>query len=124
MVIALPWPPSVNHYWERNRNGSVRVGQAGRAYRDTVGWKCRQERISGLRGRLAVSIKASPPDRRKRDLDNLLKAILDALQHGGAYEDDSQIDELTIKRLPPSTPGFVTVEITASSSAPATPATR
>ena len=25
MTITLPWPPSVNHYWLRNRNGSVRV---------------------------------------------------------------------------------------------------
>jgi len=39
-----------------------------------------------------------PPDRRRRDLDNLQKALLDALAHGGAYHDDSQIARLTIQR--------------------------
>lgn len=39
-----------------------------------------------------------PPDRRRRDLDNCLKSLLDALQHGGAYYDDSQIVDLSIKK--------------------------
>jgi crossover junction endodeoxyribonuclease RusA len=39
-----------------------------------------------------------PPDRRRRDLDNILKALLDALQYGGAYQDDSQIDSLQVVR--------------------------
>lgn len=38
------------------------------------------------------------PDKRKRDLDNVAKATLDALQHAGLYDDDSQIDELRIVR--------------------------
>jgi len=45
---------------------------------------------------LKVTITAFPPDKRKRDLDNLLKAPLDALQF--LYGDDSKICELTIKR--------------------------
>lgn len=36
-------------------------------------------------------------DKRKRDLDNQNKLILDALT-GLLYEDDSQIDELTLRR--------------------------
>ncbi len=41
---------------------------------------------------------AFPPDRRRRDLDNLLKSVLDALEHAGVYADDSQIDLLVTKR--------------------------
>ena len=41
---------------------------------------------------------AFPPDRRRRDLDNLQKPTLDALQHAGIYEDDSQIDLLVTQR--------------------------
>jgi crossover junction endodeoxyribonuclease RusA len=41
---------------------------------------------------------AFPPDRRRRDLDNLAKPTLDALEHAGVYEDDSQIDLLIIRR--------------------------
>jgi crossover junction endodeoxyribonuclease RusA len=41
---------------------------------------------------------AFPPDRRRRDLDNTLKAVCDSLAHVGVYEDDSQIDVLTVRR--------------------------
>ena len=111
MRLILPWPPSTNHYWARNRNGSVRIGKAGLAFRQEVVWKCRQGRISGLVGRLAVSIEAYPPDKRRRDLDNVLKATLDALQHGGAYKDDSQIDMLTVERRHPALGGYLSVTI-------------
>jgi len=49
-------------------------------------------------GRLGLVIAAYPPDRRKRDLDNLLKATLDALVHTKIIRDDSDIDELGIAR--------------------------
>ena len=39
-----------------------------------------------------------PPHRRRRDIDNVQKALLDALQHGGAYEDDGQIVRLSIEK--------------------------
>lgn len=51
-----------------------------------------------MTGALAVHVTVHPPDRRRRDLDNAMKALLDALAHGGAYEDDSQIDRLEIVR--------------------------
>ncbi|MFV9998433.1 MAG: RusA family crossover junction endodeoxyribonuclease [Arsenophonus endosymbiont of Dermacentor nuttalli] len=39
-----------------------------------------------------------PPDRRKRDLDNLMKAPIDALCHDGLIIDDSKIDVLHVER--------------------------
>jgi len=48
--------------------------------------------------RLACLITVHPPDRRRRDLDNLLKSLLDSLQHAGLYADDSQIDQIHIYR--------------------------
>jgi crossover junction endodeoxyribonuclease RusA len=47
---------------------------------------------------LALFIDAYPPDRRRRDLDNIQKAILDSLEKAGAYNDDSQIDLLIVSR--------------------------
>ena len=38
------------------------------------------------------------PDRRRRDIDNVGKALLDALQHAGCFDDDEQIDVLHIER--------------------------
>jgi crossover junction endodeoxyribonuclease RusA len=51
-----------------------------------------------MSGPLEVSIDVFPPDRRRRDVDNVQKALLDALAHGGAYHDDSQINRLSIER--------------------------
>lgn len=50
-------------------------------------------------GRIHLHVKAFPPDRRKRDIDNLLKILIDCLQDCGLFEDDSQIDKITIERM-------------------------
>jgi crossover junction endodeoxyribonuclease RusA len=54
--------------------------------------------IQPLEGRLAVHIALFPPDKRKRDVDNVLKSLLDACEHAGCYENDNQIDELHVIR--------------------------
>lgn len=111
MTLTLPWPPSVNHYWLRNRNGSVRVSGAGMAFRMQV---MSLYRGKPLTGRLAVVVDLYPPDRRRRDVDNVGgKALLDALAHAGVYEDDSQIDDLHIRRREVVPPGRVVVTVTA-----------
>jgi len=64
-----------------------------------------------LEGRLAVTLYAYPPDQRKRDLDNMLKQTLDALQHAGIYVDDSQIGQLRIERKKQEEGGRMLVSI-------------
>jgi len=98
MVIELPWPPSVNHYWRRQGN-TYFVSSEGKAYRDELYYRCAQYRgLFAPEQRLSVAIEAYPPDKRRRDLDNILKSLLDSLQYAGVYADDSQIDFLAIKR--------------------------
>lgn len=90
LTLELPYPPSLNHYFRCFRGRTV-ISASGRTFRRTV---CTLLRKAGLRpvaGRLAVAVDLYPPDHRLRDVDNALKALLDALQHGGAYFDDSQI---------------------------------
>jgi crossover junction endodeoxyribonuclease RusA len=55
-----------------------------------------QKMARHFKGPLRVVIEAWRPDKRRRDLDNLLKATLDGLAHAGVYEDDSQIVDLRI----------------------------
>ena len=108
--VELPFPPSVNHYYRRVGPRTL-ISREGRAYRDKV---CSVLAALGrplLAGRLAMAVEAYPPDRRRRDLDNLIKALADALQHGGAYQDDSQIDLLAIARREPDRGGAVIVRL-------------
>lgn len=98
--LKLPFPPSVNHYW-RHVGGRVLVSREGREYRVKVKQLLRRKAIETLSGDLIVDIKLTPPDRRRRDVDNSLKALLDAMQYGGVYFDDSQIVRLTIEKVQP-----------------------
>jgi crossover junction endodeoxyribonuclease RusA len=98
--ITLPWPPSVNTYW-RNFDGRMIISAKGREYRETVGDQMTVQRmVKHFAGPLRVVIEAWRPDKRRRDLDNLLKATLDGLAHAGVYEDDSQIVDLRIYWAP------------------------
>jgi crossover junction endodeoxyribonuclease RusA len=113
----MPWPPSVNSYWRHISRGKLAgrtlISEKGREYRAQIAKLAVVHKWCSHGGnRLTVTIKASPPDCRARDLDNILKALLDALGHAGVYTDDSQIDELHIIRLPPRAPGTVFVSIT------------
>lgn len=98
LAFVLPFPPSVNTYW-RTFRGRMLISAKGRQYRDDVlAAVLHADARRQFSGRLRVALVARPPDRRRRDVDNYLKAALDALTHAGVYLDDSQIDELTIKR--------------------------
>ncbi|EET5679407.1 RusA family crossover junction endodeoxyribonuclease, partial [Escherichia coli] len=73
----------------------------------------RQQRLKlSLSGRLAIKIIAEPPDKRRRDLDNILKAPLDALTHAGLLMDDEQFDEINIVRGKPVSGGRLEIRIT------------
>lgn len=101
IVLDLPWPPSVNHYYMRTKFGMA-IGARGKAFRLEAIYLCNREVLKaerfGAGQRLHVSVAAFAPDRRKRDLDNLNKCLLDALTHAGVYVDDSQIDHLELIR--------------------------
>ena len=98
-MLAMPYPPSANTYWRHPTKGPLAgrhlLSEKGRAYREVV--KAMFSDYSPLAGRLSVSIVMMPPDRRKRDIDNVLKATLDGLTHAGVWGDDSQVSDLRIR---------------------------
>lgn len=108
--LTLPYPPSVNHYW-RTWRGRVLISRKGREYRERVLVTLRLAGVKPISGPLAVHVELYPPDERKRDADNALKAINDSLQHGGAFLDDSQIVWLLVEKAQVVPGGKVIVRI-------------
>ena len=117
LVFELPYPPSVNHYWRRVGFRTL-ISRGGRRYRRDVVALLAAGRAAPLRGRLELLVHVFPPDRRRRDLDNLQKAMCDALQHAGVYADDSQIDRIDMRRCAVVPGGKVIVEITTCEGTP------
>lgn len=118
--LVLPWPVSANRAW-RNVRGRTVLSREAREYRTQVGEVVATARRRGLCGqaplqeRLHVRLDAYPPDRRRRDLDNIRKVLLDALTHAAVWLDDSQIDHDEAVRWPmsPDAPqGAVLVTVT------------
>ena len=96
ITLTLPWPPSVNKYW-RTFQGRMIISAEGRSYRKAVADQVMIQRgAKHYEGKLRVVIEAWRPDNRRRDLDNLLKATLDALTHAGVWADDGLIVDLRI----------------------------
>lgn len=102
MKLILPFPPSVNHYYRRVGPRTL-ISREGREYRRAICGLLAPGSGQGIRkppadGRIALAMDAFPPDRRRRDLDNLLKCTQDSLMHAGLFADDSQIDLLLVRR--------------------------
>ncbi len=124
MIIALtlPWPPSVNHYWravtmpgKKGGPSVVRhlISKAGRDYKAAVDAVVNQAGARhGLTGRLSIRVDLYPPDRRQRDIDNSIKATLDALVAAGVFADDSQVDRLEVVRADVTKGGAALVTVT------------
>lgn len=117
--FTLPWPPSMNTYWRSVViKGRVRVllSKKGREYRrsvansqDVVAWV---KHYHPMPTRMKMLIDVFPPDKRRRDLDNLPKGIQDGLQNAEVYMDDCQIDDLHLVRKEIIKGGKVVVTIT------------
>lgn len=94
-MLTLPYPPSANRLWRNYGNRTVKTAEA-RNYRVQVGWLAKAAGLECLGGDVAVTIRVYRP-RKSGDLDNRIKAVLDALQ-GVAYDNDGQIARLFAER--------------------------
>lgn len=108
-IVVLPWPPSVNHYWGQ-RGGKRFLSPRVRAWRREA-WVSLRGVGARFTTPVRVEIHAYPPDGRKRDIDNPIKAVLDALTHAKILQDDSLVRSLFVLRHSPARPGWVEVTI-------------
>lgn len=96
IILALPWPPTLNHAWGQCGTRKY-LKKAGHEFRQKVS-EAVSESKARAEGRLAVFIALYAPTRRSYDIDNRIKATLDALQCAGAFDDDEQVDVLWVVR--------------------------
>jgi crossover junction endodeoxyribonuclease RusA len=106
VIISLPYPPSANRLWRfvPGKRTPLR-SEEYRAWLKEATWAAKAACLrthdrKGVVGPYALNISACPPDRRKRDLGNLVKAIEDGLKAGGAIEDDSLCQEIMLRWAP------------------------
>lgn len=88
--FSIPYPPSTNRIW---RQGQGRVHKS-KEYTDWIAlaaWEMRAQLgpKKVITEPFKFTVRANRPDKRKRDLDNILKPILDLLGHYGIIENDS-----------------------------------
>ncbi len=102
LVFVVPGPPQPKERPRTGKRGNVYTPDGTRSYEQTV-------RVHALRAvascgwqrepadRYTVTLAVYFPDERRRDLDNVCKAVLDGC-NGVAFADDSEVDEVHMVR--------------------------
>lgn len=107
VAFTLPYPPSVNHYLKRTKLGVVYKTPKAKEYCKTVARQLFE--MHPTEGPVELTIKFWTPDNRRRDVDNILKVMLDSLS-GILYHDDSQIFKITLEKMGKDGIGRVEIE--------------
>lgn len=119
----LPMPPSVNHYWSKSVGRAkgksyvhVRLSDRANKFRNDVVAQVadiaqRHGSIRTHNGRIRAVVTLHGATKRSFDVDNYGKGLFDALTYCKVYKDDSQIDEMIVKRGEVIKGGQVDVEL-------------
>jgi crossover junction endodeoxyribonuclease RusA len=99
ITLTIPYPPSVNHYYCKTK-GRYYLAEPVITFRKAV-WSI--FKASGQKGfkdeELFCNVTVWLPDKRRRDIDNVLKGLFDSLQWAGCVNNDVWIKKLTIEIL-------------------------
>ncbi len=128
--LTLPYPPSVNHWWDHKAVKSKKtrrwvvikyLSARANVFRHAVVVAVYDQlgKPPKLRGRLAVIVHEYYGPRSEenehngpaQDIDNCLKPLLDTMEMAKVYANDSQIDELLVVKKRRAAIGRVEVEI-------------
>lgn len=96
MKITLKTPPiSVNAMY---RGGRRFMTKKGKETKEAMKWEMFDYVRKPVKSKIALDIQIYFNDKRIRDIDNFLKALIDS-GTGTIWEDDSQIDDIRIRRM-------------------------
>ena len=81
------------------RSGRTVLSKAGREYKVKVAEYVVENNVPKYgESKLKITMILQPKDKRKIDIDNRIKCVLDSLQEAGVFDDDFQVDELHVLR--------------------------
>ena len=113
-TLSLPYPPSTNRL-TRYGNGKAYASPQAQAWKQQAAWvaKAAGVRVTALPVAVAILLhpkanKDGSASKRRIDLDNAIKATLDAL-NGVAWLDDRQVIRLAAEVSDPLEHGGLTV---------------
>lgn len=106
--FLVPTPPSVNNLYVNAAGGRKRHADY-KAWLAAAGWAVRIQRAPEL-GQGPFRLLVEVPCRRNRDIDNVLKPLLDMLVKQRVIADDRYVDDLRVVRTPPPGQTRVTIE--------------
>ena len=91
--FELPFPPSVNRLW-RFSGKRMYLSKKYAEWRKTAIWEIKRQFVfrDPITSSYSLTLLVRRPDKRKRDLDNLFKAISDALVDVGVIEDHNCVE--------------------------------
>jgi len=107
----LPWPVSDNENWKRTRSGMC-LNKTAVKFRHDVWALMHEQGVEKYKGRIHLDVLLIGASNHDYDIKNFAgKALIDALEHGGAFVNDSQIDDLHVARGHVEPPGAAIVTI-------------
>lgn len=109
--VDITVPPSANALYVQLASGERVKTRAYRNWLNSQSLRLRMRACPPEERNISVEIEANID--RRRDLDNLVKPILDALQHEGIIRDDRYVDHIHIERTEQVAKQWARVRITA-----------
>ena len=98
-MAIIPYPPSVNSLFNGGQNSKRRFTSASyKAWQSEAGVALMQQTpLPSIKGGVNVIYSFGRPDKRRRDVFNLEKAVSDLLVKWAVIEDDSLIESGTCR---------------------------
>lgn len=97
--LDLPFPPSINALWRRGRTGMYR-SPTYMTWINAAGTALSLQKPGRIDGNYIIALELERKDNRRRDCDNLIKAVSDLLELHGVIEDDCLCEGLTVAWSP------------------------
>lgn len=110
IIMATPFPPSVNAYW-RTAGTTHYIGKPGKRFLARMK-EIVPRTVKPLTGFLILTAVFCPPSVTERDLDNYPKALMDSLAKTGVIVNDVQIREMHTRWGPKVKGGRVDLTLT------------